>query len=240
MHISHLITCWTRSRIISLGISKMDSDEVVKVNFYLSELRSLGAMHSTTQKVDMLDKTINTMKKAVDTLIRSKIKHSGELLDSDKLRQECDQWEQLVCRMMSLVEEAHTKIATLADAVTKLVERNVAGQNSAIDANAKNEAKGKIQNEKSTDQMDTENDEEIPIYRCHECPRAFTKMALLYRHEVKIHGQHSVAEKQKKSKKAKAKVAAKTMKKKHMIDAIKIIKLINDHGNVSNEKFKNQ
>lgn len=196
----------------------MDSDELVKLDLYLSELSSLGAMQSSSQQVEMLETTMSTMKMAIDVLSRSKIKQSAQFLNSEQiihdLRQDCESWEQLVCRMMTLVNESQQKINSLALAVAKLIdpERNEMARSSPDDEKAHNEALEELQVSKTTEQMDEGNEEEVHVFWCDKCPRMFDNLARFYRHGVKYHGQHSAAMKLKKLKRSKGKMVSKRVK----------------------------
>lgn len=210
----------------------MDSDELVTLDLYLSELRSLGAMQSSSQQVEMLETTMSTIKMAIDVMTRSKIKESAQFLNSEQiirnLRQDCETWEQLVCRMMTLVDESQQKINSLALAVAKLInsERKEMAQNSPDDENARNEALEEFQIGKSTEQMEEGNEEEVHVFRCDKCPRTFHNLAPFYRHGVKYHGQNSAALKLKKLKRSKGKMVSNRVKIKHkfwVCDAIKFI-----------------
>lgn len=209
----------------------MDSVEVAKVNLYLAEMRSLRSMQTASLRVDSLEQTAKMLKTTTDALFRSKIMYSAELLDADHsncdLRQESDRLEQLACKMMSLIEGAHTKIATLAEAVTKSVGRNGATCEPATDENAKSGTIDGSENVESNENMDVVSDEEDQDFRCDECPRKFKKMAALYRHGVRMHGRQSAAGKQQKLKRFKAKIVAEDLKRKRNIRAaLKIFKSI--------------
>lgn len=58
----------------------MESDELAKVNVYLSKLRDFGAIHLSPQRVDMLETTTNPIE-----LIRSRTEYSNELLDLEQI-----------------------------------------------------------------------------------------------------------------------------------------------------------
>lgn len=207
----------------------MDSDELTKVDFYLSELRSLRAMHSTSEYVAMLETSTKTMKTTIDSLLQTKIMYSNELLDSEEtihyLRADCDRWEQLVCKTMTLVHDAQTKIASLSQAVVRLIDSNETAPISVTVENDPNEADAEIYNEKSPDGNDEGNEENIQVYRCTECPRTFSNLAPFYRHGVKSHGTNSTYVQQKKWKKAKGRMVAKKMKMKRAVvnEAMKLI-----------------
>lgn len=215
----------------------MDTDELVILDLYLNELRSLAEMHSSSQQVEMLETTMGTIKMAIDVMTRSKIMQSAQFLNSQQiirnLREDCERWEQLVCKTVTLVNESHKKIDTLAQAVTKLIdpERNEMGPSpsSLDDENAHNEVREEFQNGEATEQMDDGNDEEVHVFCCFECPRTFKKLALLYRHGVKYHGQYSAPVKQKKLKESKRKMVSKRVKNKRKFlvsDAMKVIESI--------------
>lgn len=201
----------------------MDSDEFAKLDYYLSQIRSFGALRSSSLHVNMLQTTTESMKVGIDTLIRTKIRHSKELLSSEQiiqnLRQDCDRWEQFAHKSMTLVEEAHKKIAHLSQAVVKLIDHNEIPQNTGSVENIRNDV-----TEEPVVQIDERNEGVAQVYRCEECPKTFNKLAILYRHKVKIHGQHSTAAKQQKIKKAKKKlVAKKTKKRKNANDTLRIL-----------------
>lgn len=66
--------------ILTLIDKKMESDELAKVNVYLSKLRGFGAIHLSPQRVDMLETTTNPIE-----LIRSRTEYSNELLDLEQI-----------------------------------------------------------------------------------------------------------------------------------------------------------
>lgn len=194
----------------------MDSDELIKVDFYLSELRSLRSLHLSSQHIDMLETSTKTMKTAIDSLLHSKIKYSSELLDSEEtvhnLRTDCDRWEQLVCKTMTLVDDAHTKIASLSQAVVRLIDSNETARIPATVENAQNEAAAEIQSVESSDRNAEQNEENNHVYRCTKCPRTFGNLAPFYRHGVKSHGTNSPYVQKKKLKKAKGRMTNKMVR----------------------------
>lgn len=209
----------------------MDTDELVKLNLYLTELRSLDAMQSSSQQVEMLEKTMGTMKMAIDVMTRSKIKQSAQFLNSEQiirnLRQDCEKWEQLVSKTIILVDDSHKKIDTLAQAVAKLIdpEREEIARNAPDDENGQNEALEEFQNGELTEQMDEGNVEDVHVLCCDGCPKTFNKLALLYRHRVKYHGQHSATVKQKKLRKSKGKMVSKRMRNKRKFSENGVMKV---------------
>lgn len=203
----------------------MESDEVAKVDFYLGELRILRSMESKSLHLTTLEESMKTMKATIETLIRSKIKYSGELLDAgqavNESREERDRLEQLVCKTMSLVEESQTKIATMADSIVALIASKEAESDQPMETAAEVLM--------ANDQINAKKDGEHQVYRCDGCPKKFRKAALLHRHELRKHGEHSAAapkSTQRKFKKKNAKKVLKVQEKRNVYAALKMIKVL--------------
>lgn len=180
----------------------MDYDELVQVNFYLRQLRSFRAMHSSSQQVDEIETTVKSLKTALEHLIRSKIAYASEqLIENPKC--ECYKWEELVCKSIYLVENAHKSIGNLLQSSNELIKCNVSMRKLLAFPTVQNEPVDEIQNGGPSNQADDET-REIKSFRCGKCIKTYDNMARLYRHEFKIHGQHSKITKPKKKRSSNA------------------------------------